>query len=105
MNEQPTQKPYAGPPPPPPPLPGMTMAPMKPRRRKSRKGRVILWSVLLFLLVVGGGVAYGIYYIESNVLIPASHFVHPVGRSQDEPPVPTYSESAITSHAWNILLM
>lgn len=81
------------------------MAPMKPRRRKSRKGRVILWSVLLFLLVVGGGVAYGIYYIESNVLIPASHFVHPVGRSQDEPPVPTYSESAITSHAWNILLM
>ncbi len=102
MNEQPTQKFYPGPPPAP---PGNMMAPTRPRRRMSQRGRIVLWSVLLFLLVVGGGVAYGIYYIESNVLIPVSHFVHQVSRSQDEPPIPTYSESSITGHAWNILLL
>jgi polyisoprenyl-teichoic acid--peptidoglycan teichoic acid transferase len=86
-------------------VPSITAPPARPRRRVSRKGRIILVSVLLFFLVVGGALAYGVYYIESNILIPVSHFIHPVSRSLDEPPVPTYDQSSIMGHAWNILLM
>lgn len=71
----------------------------------SRKRKIILWSVLLFFLIIGGGVAYGAYYIQSNILGPASQFVRQVSRGKDEPPVPIYDERSITSHAWNILLM
>lgn len=71
----------------------------------SRKKKIILWSVLVLFLLVGGGGAYGAYYLQSNILGPASQFIHLVSRGKDEPPVSTYNESSITSHAWNILLM
>jgi polyisoprenyl-teichoic acid--peptidoglycan teichoic acid transferase len=77
----------------------------RPRRRMSRKRKIILWSVLIFFLLVGGGVAYGVYYIQGNILGPVSQFIHQVSRGKDEPPIPSYDESSITSHSWNILLM
>src|SRR6266852_2593431 len=40
------------------------------RRRMSRKKKIILWSVLVCLLMVSGGVAYGAFYLQSNVLGP-----------------------------------
>jgi LCP family protein required for cell wall assembly len=89
----------------PPPLEvGDTYTRRRPRRMSSKK-RIILWSVLIFFLLVGGGVAYGAYYVQSNVLGPVSQFIHQVSRGKDEPPVPNYDESSITSHAWNILLL
>ena len=84
---------------------GSTHTNRSPRRRLSRKKKIILWSVLVCLLMVSGGVAYGAFYLQSNVLGPASQFVRQVSRGKDEPPVPTYDESSITSHAWNILLL
>ncbi len=104
MDEGPTQKLTASPP----PVSGIDFIPPsgpKPRRRMTRRGRIILWSVLLFLLLVGGVLAYGVYYFEANVAAPISKFIRQVSRGSDEPPVPTYDEGSITGHAWNILLM
>ena len=78
--------------------------PRRPRRSRS-KGRIVLWAVLVFFLLVSGGLAFGAYYVQSNVLAPVSHFIHQVSRGKDEPPVPSYDESSITGHAWNILLL
>jgi len=81
--------------------------PKKPRKLKpwSRRRRIILSIVLLFFLLLGGVGAFAFYYIDNNVLIPISHFIHPVSRGQDEPPVSNYDEGSITGHAWNILLL
>lgn len=75
------------------------------RRRMSKRKRIVLWSVLLFFLIIGSTLAYGVYYFEANIAIPVSQFIRQVSRGKDEPPVPTYSESSITGHPWNILLM
>lgn len=57
------------------------------------------------MLLLGGVIAYGAYYVDNNVLVPVSHFIHQVSRGTNEPPAPAYDDSSITGHAWNILLM
>ena len=81
--------------------------PRKQRQRKpwSKRKRIILSVVLLFFLLLGGLGAYAFYYIEANILIPISNFIHPVSRGKDEPAVPSYDEGPITGHAWNVLLL
>jgi LCP family protein required for cell wall assembly len=71
----------------------------------SRRGKIILWSVLLLFLVLFGALGFGFYYVESNVVAPVSKFIRQVSRGKDEPPVPSYDEGSITGHPWNILLM
>ena len=104
MDKEPTQKLF---PLPPQPAQARFVPPKQPRKLNpwSRRKRIILSIVLLFFLLLGGIGAFAFYYIDNNILIPISHFIHPVSRGQDEPPVANYDEGSITGHAWNILLL
>jgi polyisoprenyl-teichoic acid--peptidoglycan teichoic acid transferase len=70
--------------------------------RYSRRMRTFIYIFLLFALLVGGALAYGYSYFESNIQAPLVSFFHPVSRGNSEPP-PDYS--AITGRPWNILLL
>ena len=100
MDKEPTQK--LSPLRPQPPYP----APARKRRKPwSKKKRITISVVLLFFLLLGGIGAYAFYYIEANILLPLSHFIHPVRRGAGEPQLPSYDEGPITGHPWNILLL
>ncbi len=81
--------------------------------RKPKKGwpvgvRITVTIFLLFLVIVGGTLAYGYYYFDTNVQMPLAKFVHPVSRSKLEPttaasPIP--SDSNVSGRVWNILLL
>jgi LCP family protein required for cell wall assembly len=71
-------------------------------RRYSRRMRIFIYVFLLFIMVVGGGLAYGYSYFESTIQAPLLSLFHPVSRGNNEPP-PDYS--AITGRPWNILLL
>jgi len=70
--------------------------------RYSKRMRTFIYIFLLFALLVGGALAYGYSYFESNIQAPLVSFFHPVSRGNSEPP-PDYS--AITGRPWNILLL
>ena len=70
--------------------------------RYSRRMRTFIYIFLLFALLVGGALAYGYSYFESNIQAPLVNFFHPVSRGNNEPPP---DDSAITGRPWNILLL
>ncbi len=68
--------------------------------------RVLLVVWLLFLCIVGGVLAYGYSYYNTNIHAPLKQFVRPVRRSVEEPALnvtPAYN--VIMGRSWNILLM
>jgi LCP family protein required for cell wall assembly len=71
-------------------------------RRYSRRMRIFIYVFLLFIMLVGGVLAYGYSYFESTIQAPLLSFFHPVSRGNNEPPP---DDSAITGRPWNILLL
>src|SRR6266849_4331123 len=69
----------------------------------SKKMRIFIYALLLFIMLAGGVIAYSYSYFVNNIEDPLSKIFHPVSRSGDEPPPP--DDSAITGHPWNILLL
>lgn len=68
-------------------------------RKKRRRRHWLAWlliSVLLLALLIGGGISYSFYLIETNLLRPLAQFFHPVSGS---------NEGAIDGRAWNLLLL
>lgn len=78
------------------------LLPAREVRKRPRRTRIVLYTFLLLLLVVGGVLVYGFVYFENNVNQPIQQFIRTVSRGNDEPPV---NDSAITGRPWNILLM
>jgi polyisoprenyl-teichoic acid--peptidoglycan teichoic acid transferase len=81
--------------------------------RKRKKGwpvwvRVTVTILLLFLVIVGGTLAYGYYYFDTNVQQPLTKFIHPVSRSKLEATTAASSipsDSDVSGRVWNILLL
>lgn len=75
-------------------------------RRWSRRTRVLVIIALLFITLIGGGLAYAYYYFQSNVVAPLAQFIHPVSRGQDEPGAAgTPDDGSIMGRSWNFLLL
>ncbi|HYX50872.1 MAG TPA: LCP family protein, partial [Ktedonobacteraceae bacterium] len=70
--------------------------------RYTKRMRTFIYIFLLFALLVGGALAYGYSYFESNIQAPLVSFFRPVSRGNNEPPP---DDSAITGRPWNILLL
>ena len=68
----------------------------------SGRMRAFIYIFLLFILLIGGALAYGYSYFENNIQAPLVKFFHPVSRGNNEPPP---DDSAITGRPWNILLL
>jgi LCP family protein required for cell wall assembly len=68
----------------------------------SGRMRAFIYIFLLFILLIGGALAYGYSYFENNIQAPLLNFFHPVSRGNNEPPP---DDSAITGRPWNILLL
>lgn len=78
----------------------------KPRKPRSRRFRVIMTVLLIFLILVGGALAYGYYYFDTNIQKPLTKLIRVVSRGKDEPPIAaTPNNGAITGRSWNILLL
>ncbi|GAC1565758.1 MAG: hypothetical protein NVS3B14_04570 [Ktedonobacteraceae bacterium] len=68
--------------------------------------RTLLLVALILMMLVGGGLAYGFYYFQSNIATPISHLIHQVSRGAAEPPLSSSgANGSITGRSWNILLL
>jgi LCP family protein required for cell wall assembly len=70
--------------------------------RYSSRMRTFIYIFLLFILLLGGALAYGYSYFESTIQAPLLNFFRPISRGNNEPPP---DDSAITGRPWNILLL
>lgn len=86
--------------------------PLKPptrlKKRKAslsqHKRTVIIISLVLFVLAMTV-IGYGYYYFMTTIQQPLNALIHTVSRGSNEPNAASYSDSDITGHVWNILLM
>lgn len=78
---------------------GTTPQIQRPRNQK-RKRRLStkLIAALIIVAILGGGIAYGVYYIQKTVFQPLGQFFHPVAGN-------TSGDGTIDGHAWNLLLL
>lgn len=74
----------------------LIIAPKRPTRKRQRR-LIRAWTIFLLLLLLPvGGIAYGFYFVETNILGPLAQFFHPLKGDND---------SAISGRTWNLLLL
>jgi len=87
-------------------VPTMVSQIKKKGTRRNRISHILLVVWLLFLCIVGGILAYGYSYYNTNIHAPLKQFMRPVRRSVEEPALnvtPAYN--VIMGRSWKILLI